>query len=138
LCKFSDREQVPVPRLRRVLTLLNSDGALVRNKFKTFRLLIDMVTIALLEIEVVQYIQEVSYITLNLQLSFRDSDDQSIIGRLKSYNKRGTTIILKGNRFTENKFLYYKSSECCLTPIQLYHGENKLIYNEMMMMSALF
>ena len=63
------------------MTLLNSDGALVRNKFKTFRLLIDMVTIALLEIEVVQYIQEVSYITLNLQLSFRDSDDQSIIGR---------------------------------------------------------
>jgi hypothetical protein len=35
-----------------------------------------MGTIALLEIEVVQYIQEVSYITLNLQLSFRDSDDR--------------------------------------------------------------
>jgi hypothetical protein len=43
MCKFSDREQVPVPRLRRVLTLLNSDGALVRNKFKTFRLLINLV-----------------------------------------------------------------------------------------------
>ena len=33
-------------------------------------------------------------------------------------------------------------SDCCLTPIQqffqLYHGENKLIFNETMMRSALF
>jgi hypothetical protein len=31
-------------------------------------------------------------------------------------------------------------SDCCLTPTQLYryHGENKLILNEMIMMSALF
>jgi len=28
-------------------------------------------------------------------------------------------------------------SDCCLKPIQLYHGENKLIFNEMMMRSAL-
>ena len=27
-------------------------------------------------------------------------------------------------------------SECCLTPIQQYHGENKLIFDEMMMRSA--
>jgi len=33
-------------------------------------------------------------------------------------------------------------SECCLTPtqaiFQLYHGDNKLIFNEMMMKSTLF
>ena len=29
-------------------------------------------------------------------------------------------------------------SDCCLTPTQLYHGENKLIFNEMMMKSALY
>jgi len=29
-------------------------------------------------------------------------------------------------------------SDCCLTPTQLYHGENKLILNQMIMMSALF
>ena len=29
-------------------------------------------------------------------------------------------------------------SDCCLTPTQLYHGANKLIFNEMMMRSALY
>ena len=35
-------------------------------------------------------------------------------------------------------------NDCCLTPIQhffqlhVYHGENKLIFNEMMMKSALY
>ena len=29
-------------------------------------------------------------------------------------------------------------SNCCLTPLQLYHGENKLIFNEMMIRSALY
>ena len=29
-------------------------------------------------------------------------------------------------------------SDCCLMPIQLYHGENKLIFNEMTMRSALY
>ena len=29
-------------------------------------------------------------------------------------------------------------SDCCLTPIQLYYDENKLIFNEMMMRCVLF
>jgi hypothetical protein len=39
-----------------------------------------------------------------------------------------------------NKKNFRWVSDCCLTPVifQIYHGENKLIFNEMMMRSALF
>ena len=37
-------------------------------------------------------------------------------------------------------FVYWNEcvSDCCSMPTQLYHGENKLIFKEMMMKSALY
>jgi len=57
-------------------------------------------------------------------------------------NTRSNEYVIKSHIFTFH-ILELVSGNCCLMPTQhffpqLYHGENKLIFNEMMMRSALY
>ena len=57
-------------------------------------------------------------------------------------NTRSNEYVIKSHIFAFHIFELV-SGDCCLMPtrhifFQLYHGENKLIFNEMMMRSTLY
>ena len=74
-----------VPRLGRVSVFWTRDGVFVKKRSNMFSCLVGMVTICW-RLKFCILSMKSSYITLNLQLDFKDSFVQSMQGRLKSPN----------------------------------------------------
>jgi hypothetical protein len=58
---------------------------------------------------------------------------------IENANRKLAVLLLRKGNYQYSEWVSEWVSECCLIPIfQLYHGENKLVFNEMMMRSTLF